>query len=594
MADHLSRRHATERIKSDFRYCLWHIWEATKLCEKMPLGELEFDLAHWIENGPPKRGALAFRWFGKSHIVTAAYTAFRLNKDPETKVLPVSKSLGHSKDLIKLIREWINDVWFLRWLHPENGRDKSDTTQFFDVGPSTPSAFHSVHAFGIGGMITGRRAHVVIPDDVETLQNTLTIEARARLDEEVKEFHHVAQFGAKEIVYIGTPHHEETLYAKLAKRGYAFRSWPKVYPQLKEVLLSLAPLLQERLDSGATQPGDITAPYRVTPDDIAADMREGVTNFGMQCGLVTNLGAVAQYPLRLADLIVFDNPHPRRDRKAPISVIYGRQTRNGQSTAVEDIPMLGFAGDALHRPFYIDEHLETYTATKGAIDPAGKGSDRTGFAIGSHLNANIFLHLLEGLTGGASQENFDYIASTCRDHDARELILESNIDAMGTYAQLLEAAIRRHIVRPGGTDHDGVEYPNGWACSITTIHSTGQKELRLCTTLEPVLGAHQLIVHPRVVTPLDSSTHPDEREIDHFQYQLTRLRRIPNCLAEDGKLDALQLLIHGFRHTLHADPGTRAKQARDRREAETIAKLKQWSVEAAGDQHSPTRYFEHR
>lgn len=581
-------------LASDFSFFLAELWRNTGLDRKHPLGELELDVADYVQNGPPKRGVLAFRFFGKSTIITCAYAAWRLFSDPQTKIVVVSKSDGHAKKLIKLVREWIDTVWFLNHLNPETGDDRPDRTDYFDVGPAKKgdTHAHSLQAFGIGGQLTGARGDLLIADDIETLQNTLTVDARDRLSDQVAEFHHVAQFGRKEIIYIGTPHHEETLYTKLAKRGYAFRSYPKVYPQPKELVLGLAPILQARLDSGAVQPGDITAPYRVTQDEIASDQREGVTNFGMQCGLVCNLGQVAQYPIRLRDLIVFDCPHPRTARKAPISLVYGTQTRNGQSTAIQDIPCLGFAGDALHRPAYIDEIWEPYTATKAAIDPAGKGSDRLGLAIGSHLNANIFLHLLQGLTGGASLENMDYLARTLRAHDAREVLVETNIDTMGVFVQLLEAAIRRYLVKPGGTDDEGNSYPAGWAASITPIHSTGQKELRLCMTLEPVIAAHQLIVSPATVTPLDPSTHPEEREIDHAQYQLTRLRRIPNCLAEDGKLDALQILIHGFKHTLHADPGQRAAKARERRTQDTIDQWKSWGLESE-PQNQP-RFFEHR
>ena len=32
------------------------------------------------------------------------------------------------------------------------------------------------------------------------------------------------------IIYLGTPHHEETLYEYLIKGGYSFRAWPVMHP----------------------------------------------------------------------------------------------------------------------------------------------------------------------------------------------------------------------------------------------------------------------------------------------------------------------------------------------------------------------------
>ena len=585
-----SRRNLSEQMDADYRVFLWHLWKDRRLDENMPLGELEFDVAAYAQHGPAKRIILAFRFFGKTHIVTVSYALWRFRRDPETKIPLVSKSLGHSKDALGLARRWIDEVPFLQHLHPENGEDKKDTTEYFDVGPCRESAFHSLHAFGIGGQLTGRRGHVLIFDDIETSRNTLTHTARQQLHVDTHEFHHVAKFGAAEVIGVGTFHHEDTVYTKMQQEGYDVRSWPKVFPASKDRVLNLSPILQDKLDSGDAAPGDITAPYRVTPEHIADDRKLGVTAFGMQCALVCNVGEGNKYPLRLSDIVVYDNPVPHdgspEGAKVPISIIYGKMADGGKSTALEhaDLPSAGFGGDVLHRPAYVDTLRDHYAATKAAVDPAGKGADRIGFAIGSSLHANVFLHDVQGLDGGARLENFDHIALTCRTYGVREIVLETNIDVMGTFAQMLEAAIRRHMLRPGDKDHLGTVYLNGWSASIAPLHSHGQKELRICTTLEPILGSHQLIVHPRVLEL------NEDRDIDNWQYQLTRMRRVPNCLGEDGKIDATQMLIQAFRHTLHADPAQRAKRTRDQRVKEELAKLKG----RGEDQRNTARYFEHR
>ncbi|WP_270994138.1 phage terminase large subunit, partial [Listeria seeligeri] len=95
----------------------------------------------------------------------------------------------------------------------------------FDVGPAQPDQSPSVKSVGINGQLTGSRADTIIADDIEVPKNSMTVVQREKLAELVKEFDAVLKPGG-EIIYLGTPQTEESLYNKLPERGYVIRIWP--------------------------------------------------------------------------------------------------------------------------------------------------------------------------------------------------------------------------------------------------------------------------------------------------------------------------------------------------------------------------------
>jgi len=537
-----------QKCLESFTFFVRALWYPIGSWKVAPLGAVELDICDYVENGPQFRGILAFRGIGKTHFVTGAYAAWRLLRDPDTKILIVSKSVGEAKKTLKMIRGWFAGVWFLHHLSP-NDTQTNNLTEL-DVGPSADSRNPSITAVGIEGQLPSKRAHLIIGDDVETPGNTKTIEARDQLSETVSEFRAIASYGKQEIIYVGTFHNEDSLYIRLEKKGYKFRSWPKVYPGAAEELINLAPMLAGHLAAGIAKPGDITCPHRVSKADIALDMGEGFRYWAMQCQLNKSLGRTNRYPLRLNDLIV----HNVGRDKAPASVQWG--TRDHKGSTRLPLASLGLGDDALYGPVMLDPHWSTYEGpTKAGLDPAGRGTDKTGLAIGAVLAGMVWVKSVLGLPGGVDDASLNRIAIELRNHNAREVTVETNNDVYDVYVKFLNIALQRHFLKKG----DDPLYPEGWQCSVVTTHATGMKESRIIATLEPIISGHRMVIDPSCLLT------EEENQQDELQFQLTRLCNERHCLKEDGKLDALQILVASLTHAVGKDhkKAAAATKARD-------------------------------
>ena len=545
------------KLLDSFTFFIREIWEDRGLDEVAPLGEVELDILEYTQNGPANRGILAPRSMGKTHLVTCGYAAWRLMRDPDCKVLIVSRSESEAKKTVHILRRWIAMVPFLQHLRPQSMGGQRDTAVMFDVGGAKPDRTPSVTAKGVDGQLEGCRAHLVLPDDVETRKNTKTVNARAELDERVKEFAAIL-YPDGEVIYVGTFHHEESVYIKLSDRGYNFRTWTLQYPAADEEQLSLAPMLRKRLDDGSAIPGEPTMPHRFPQRYIDAKKAEGRTHYAMQYQLIANLGDTLQYPLVLRDLIVMTI---HRD-KAPLSVMWGVKTGNNTSTQVQDIASLGFAGDCLYSPVQFDNEWHPYTLTRMWIDPSGKGADSTGYAIVAHLNGILFVKAVGGLAGGYDDETLDKLSRLARTHDAREITVESNF-GQDMFAALLEPHIRRvadedsgQYEAPDVPDDDAAAYretPHSpWTASIHTSRATEQKEIRIIDALEPVMNQHRLVVDPSVIR--------DQK----LQYQMTRVTKQRNCLDHDDELESLAMCVWQWQESLHQDPRLSAERLRER------------------------------
>ena len=175
-------RQYVERLAGDFSFFLHELWISVGL---PPPAEHQNQIAKYLQSGPRRRGVRAFRDASKTWV-TLAYSLWRLFRDPNERVMIVSKSEKHSKDSLHMARKWIGSVPWLSHLEPDKGKNQRDSAVQFDVGPSSSDRTPSFSAYGVGGQITGARSSVIISDDVETAQNTLTLELRSRLREEIK------------------------------------------------------------------------------------------------------------------------------------------------------------------------------------------------------------------------------------------------------------------------------------------------------------------------------------------------------------------------------------------------------------------------
>lgn len=504
------------RLATDFGFFLGELWDQVGL---QPARHQRW-MADYLQHGPRRRGLLAWRGSSKTWV-TLAYCVWRLFCDPETRVLLVSKSEKHSRDSLYMARNWIEQVEWLRHLSPDRRGGQRDSATKFDVGPASNDRTASFTAASITGQITGTRATLIISDDVETGINTLTLEMRLRLREMVKEFENIIVPGG-DVVYLGTPWHEESLYWSLAESGYEFRSYPARVPR-DESVPHLSPEIRRLADDGKA--GDPVWPERFTAIDLMErEAAEGRTTFLMQYQMVTNLSETDRYPLTLRDAMVF----PVAVDKAPVSIAWGQRNDRGGTTRCEDIPSLGFGIDGWYAPIFWDEQWAPYTGTVMWIDPSGRGKDKTAYAVVSQLHGYLWVHEVKGLDGGYSPAVLETLAQAARRLRARRILVEDNF-GQGMFVSLMEPYVARL------REED-------WGASIEPIRVTGQKEVRIISALEPVLNQHRLVVHPSVAAN------------QSLQRQWTRITRQRQCLAHDDEIEALAMAVQAWQLDLAVDP----------------------------------------
>ena len=85
---------------------------------------------------------------------------------------------------------------------------------------------------------------------VEVPKNSATQQQRDKLSEAVKEFDAILK-PKGQIIYLGTPQTESSLYNVLKDRGYIVRVWPVLYPQISKIEdhygNTLAPSIYDKL-----------------------------------------------------------------------------------------------------------------------------------------------------------------------------------------------------------------------------------------------------------------------------------------------------------------------------------------------------------
>ena len=516
------------KLVDDFVFFSEELWKEIGLPD---IAEHQRQIGRWLQHGPRRRGVRAFRGASKTWV-TLAYCIWRLFRDPNERVLLVSKSEKHSKDSLFMVRKWIGQVSWLSHLSPDKRSGQRDSATKFDVGPAPNDRTPSFTAASVTGQITGMRSSVLVGDDCESATNTQTLEQRDKLRELVKEFDNILIPGG-DIIFLGTPHHQESLYDKLAESGYAFKSWPAKIPTSEERCPDLTDELAEKLDSGEMKPGDSVWPERFTQDELAErEASEGRSTFAMQYMMLTHVGDSLRTPLVLRDFIVF----PVQRDKAPLTISWGTTNDRGGSTRCEDIISLGFGTDGFHAPIMYDSDWKEYSGTKMWIDPSGAGADSTAYAVCSHLNGYVFVKAVGGLQGGYSTDVLEKLALVAKEHRAREIFVEDNF-GQGMFIQLLQPILRRH------TDE-------GWGASIEGVRVHGQKEVRIITALEGPLNQHRIVIHPDVAAN------------EELQRQLTRITRDRNCLRHDDEVEALAMCVKQWEDAMGRDPITSADKTR--------------------------------
>ena len=511
----------------DFRNFMYLVWKHLALPDPTPV---QYDIADYLQNAPRRTIIEAFRGVGKSYI-TAAFVVHQLLLDPEKKFMVVSASKARADDFSTFAQRLIMELPMCQHLIAKDHQRWSKIA--FDVGPAKASGSASVKSVGITGQLTGSRADIIIADDVEVPNNSMTNMMRERLAEAVKEFDAVLKPEGK-IIYLGTPQCEMSLYNTLTERGYKMRVWPARYPTVERSEKAYGPRLAPMLWDGmaeAKEPldGKPTDPQRFDDDDLLErELSYGRSGFALQFMLDTSLSDTDRFPLKLSDLMIMSCD----GKKAPENLIYG------VFKEIKDLPNVGLSGDKFYAPEAIVGDYIDYNSSLLVIDPSGRGKDETAYAVVKMLNGFLYVCECAGVDGGYSKDALQFLSNKAKEHQVNMVLVESNFGD-GMFSELLTPILK-----------------NTYPVTMEEVRHSKQKELRIIDTLEPVMNQHRLVIDPKVIQQDYDSVqkYPAEHAQRYMlTYQMTRVTKDRGSLAHDDRLDVLAMGVQYFVDQMAAD-----------------------------------------
>ena len=535
------------KLHDDFRYLLTAVW--THLSLPAPT-RAQLCIAEYLQHGPKRLQIQAFRGVGKSWI-TAAFVLWTLFNNPDKKIMVVSASKDRADSFSIFCQRLILEVPWLSQLKPKND-DQRWSRISFDVGPAAPHQAPSVKSVGITGQLTGSRADLMVLDDVEVPNNSMTELQREKLLQLVTECESIlTPKRDSRIMFLGTPQTTFTVYNKLRERSYRPFVWPARYPRKIAMYDGLlAPQLTEDLEKGdmAWQPTDT----RFKEGDLLErESSMGRSNFMLQFMLDTTLSDAEKFPLKFADLII----NPVNPTHAPENIIWCSNPEN----MCKELPCAGLPGDYYYKPMQIQGEWKEYSETICSVDPSGRGSDETVACFLSQLNGFIYLHEIYATKDGYSDNTLLDILKRCRKYGASTLLIESNFGD-GIVSELF----RKHC------------QTTKTLINIEETRANVRKEDRIISSLEPIFNQHRLVVDPAVIT-WDYKSNADEATENRFQYmlayQISRMCREKGAVRHDDRIDALAQGVKWYTDALALSA---TEQIKDRRQQEWLDHLEAW------------------
>jgi hypothetical protein len=446
-------------------------------------------------------------------------------------------------------------------LRPDASNGDRTSVEAFDVHYTLKGVDKSpsVACVGITGNLQGKRADLLIADDIESQKNARTATMRELLLELTRDFTSICALGR--IVYLGTPQSQESVYNTLPSRGFTVRIWPGRFPnsaQLENYGDMLAPYVKQRLALnpglafGGGMLGDQGQPIDPTYMDEQTlqkkELDQGPTYFQLQHMLNTKLADALRYPLKLENLVVM-------------------------RVGGDYYPMTVARSFGAAIPFSVHSvnfHLSTFEKTEETkdvaklqgvvmyVDPAGggKNGDETAYAVTGFLNGNIFLLSVGGIPGGYGVPQMQRLADIAARWKVNKVIVEKNMGYGGFVAVWLP------ILRAS------------WHCAVEDDMVHGQKELRIIETLEPVMARGSLIINEAAIEE-DRDTaavhDPSKRGLYSLFHQLSKMTRDRNCLFHDDRADAVEGAVRHWTSMLAIDQNDAIKRAREREFREVAA-----------------------
>ena len=489
----------------------------------------QLDMANYLQMGNPYRMIQAQRGQAKT-TVTAAYAVWRLIQDPTTRILIISSGDKMAKEISNWIIQIINGMDELACLRPDRAAGDRASVEAFDVHHALKGAEKSpsVACMGITGNMQGKRADVLIADDIESQKNSATAEMRERLIHLSRDFTSINSKG--DIIYLGTPQSVDSIYNSLPGRGFDIRIWPGRYPTTEEIDnygMHLAPMIREALEADPSlRTGGGMDGTRGKPTDnvilgeevlVKKEIDQGAAYFQLQHMLDTRLSDADRFPLKPSKLIFTNIPHGN----VPVQ-LYAQNSPATLVSTPTDHPV----ASKMYRAAGFSNEFGAFQGTYMYVDPAGGGQngDETAYAVTKFSAGKVFLVDVGGVKGGLDQSSMDALTAIAKKWAPGTIGIEENYGKGALSTTWQPTLFKAH------------------PCTVEDIWESGQKELRIIDCLEPVIGSGRLIVEEDLIAQDWASVqkYPAERKASYsFFAQLEKITRDRGSLFHDDRIDAV-------------------------------------------------------
>lgn len=496
---------------------------------------MQYDIANYLQFGPQNLMVQAQRGEAKTTI-TAIYAVFCLIHDPQHRILIVSAGGTQANEISTLVQRIIMTMPQFECLRPDKNAGDRTSVDAFDVHHSLKGIDKSpsVACIGVTGNLPGKRADLLIADDVESNKNSRTAANRELLLLITLEFSAICtgRPGVPgRILYLGTPQTSDSIYNTLPGRGFDVRIWPGRYPtpaQRDAYGPHLAPSIVARLDAdpglafGGGPMGDEgqpTDPALFDEDKLQAKLRDrGPSSFQLNYMLNTRLMDAMRFPLKTENLIVI----PGGGERYPLTITRGMSIQHQRT-----MQSSGY-GFVMMTPHEMASETALLQGIHMQVDPAGGGAnaDETAFAVTGFLNSTVYVLAVGAVPGGYDGDGLRHLSEIAAKYKPSVITVEKNM-GYGAFAKVFLPILREK-----------------WKGELREEFVTGNKEARIIGTLEPIMARGSLVFLESAVEMDDDYTRryssTGKRQIYSLFHQIAKITQQRGSLAHDDRIDALE------------------------------------------------------